>query len=122
MDIFKYSTALDRITSIKVVNIHRHHGAIDAVDAVVMRGKSQLANPYPMHDRSDTERSRVINEFRRYLFKRLQDKNSPQYREIKRLTALYKKQGSLTLACCCKPKPCHADVIKSAILNLSMDI
>ena len=119
MDIFKYSAALDRITSINVVNIHRYHGAIDAI---VMRGKSQLANPYPMRNRSDAERSRVINEFRRYLFKRLQDKNSPQYREIKRLTALYKKQGNLTLACCCKPKPCHADVIKSAILNLSMDI
>ena len=116
MDIFEYSKALDRITAIQVVNIYKYEGYIDAI---VMRGKSPLANPYAMMNRSDEERSRVINNFRQFLFKQMQDKNNLQYIEIKRLTDLYNSQGYLVLGCCCKPKPCHADVIKSAILYLT---
>ena len=97
--------------NIEVVNIYKYSGEIDSV---IMRGRSPIANPYPMRDRSDMERTRVTIAFKKHLWADMQA-HGAMYRELERLIEFGKKTGHLVLGCCCKPKPCHGDVVKSAI-------
>jgi hypothetical protein len=39
-------------------------------------------------------------------------------RELERLAATYRRDGQLTLRCWCAPRPCHADVVREAVLAL----
>ena len=70
-----------------------------------------LGNPFIPKDKSDDERRRVIAAFRVYLWKKMQSSN-PVNMEIRRLASL---TDDIALICCCKPKECHTDIIKSAI-------
>ena len=72
---------------------------------------SPLGNPYRL-DPGDT-REAIINVYAGWLAKRLID-DTPQRREIERLTELARR-GDLVLLCWCAPLPCHADVIKELI-------
>ena len=38
--------------------------------------------------------------------------------ELERLAAKYRRDGQLTLLCWCAPRPCHADVIREAVLGM----
>jgi Domain of unknown function (DUF4326) len=39
--------------------------------------------------------------------------------ELERLAAKYRRDGRLTLLCWCAPLPCHADVVREAVLALA---
>lgn len=67
---------------------------------------SILGNPYKVGIVYSREES--INNYRDYLWKKLQDKNSPQYKAITSL------QENDVLGCYCKPLACHGDIIIGA--------
>lgn len=73
---------------------------------------SPLANPESL--KSEVDRAANIQRYRRWLFDRLVE-GSPQLAELQRIAALEKELGTVYLACFCAPKPCHGDIIASAI-------
>jgi hypothetical protein len=56
---------------------------------------SDLGNPYHMQNRTDAERKRVIELYRKYAQK----------------LSIDPLLGAIRLGCCCKPKECHGDVL-----------
>jgi hypothetical protein len=72
---------------------------------------SPLGNPYKVAPDMTTEQA--IRLYRLWLWRRIQERGSA-YRELVRLAGLA-QEGELLLACYCHPKPCHGDVVKSAI-------
>ena len=90
---------------ITVENRYRYDG-----EGVNIMRPSLLGNPYRV---SDYGRGNTIELYREWL-RREWVKNGEVRRELERLVELAKR-GDLVLVCCCKPKPCHGDVIKDAI-------
>ncbi len=79
----------------------------------VGRGKgSVLGNPFKM--RNEGEREQVVQKYRSWLWRQIQLQNKEVIRELARLANLAKR-GDLELACWCKPKACHGDVLKACI-------
>lgn len=85
----------------KVVNKYK-----DKFDVYIGRG-SKWGNPFPMKNKSDEERSRVIEEYRKHLWNQISSGEITIYE-------LLELDGKV-LGCFCKPKACHGDVIVSAI-------
>ena len=77
---------------------------------------SPLGNPYVLG--RDGNRKEVITQYRGWLWAQLQSPSSPQERELKRLLA-QAQSGELELPCWCAPLPCHAEVVRSALLWLA---
>ena len=77
---------------------------------------SPLGNPYALG--RDGSREQVIAQYRRWLWAQLQSPGSPQERELRRLLGLA-RSGELELLCWCAPLPCHAEVVRSALLWLT---
>lgn len=77
----------------------------------IMRG-SVYGNIFKMMNDSDDERKRVIENYKKYLWKEL---NQPSSKLRKALYELANSIEDIALICCCKPKDCHGDVIKAAI-------
>jgi len=99
---------------VRVINKYRLAEApkIDAVTVNIMRGYSILSNPFIIgRDGDRTERLRL---YRRWLWDEIESHSSPVYREFLRMVALA-KAGNVFLKCCCKPKACHGDILRSAI-------
>jgi hypothetical protein len=72
-----------------------------------------LGNPYALG--RDGNREQVIARYRRWLWGQLQSPGSPQERELRRLLA-QARFGELELLCWCAPLPCHAVVVRGAVL------
>lgn len=85
----------------KVVNKYK-----EPFDVYIGRG-SKWGNPFPMKNKSDEERNRVIKEYKKYLWNQLNNGSI----SIDDLLSLDGK----TLGCFCKPKPCHGDIIVNAV-------
>lgn len=77
----------------------------DEYDIYIGRG-SKWGNPFPMKNKSDEERERVIEEYRKHLWKQISSGEVTK----EELVELKGKR----LACFCKPLSCHGDVIKAA--------
>jgi hypothetical protein len=77
---------------------------------------SPLGNPYALG--RDGNREQVIAKYRRWLWARLQEHDSPQEQGLRRLLSLA-VAGKLELLCWCHPLPCHAEVVRSALLWLA---
>ena len=77
---------------------------------------SPLGNPYALG--RDGSREQVIARYRRWLWAQLQAPGSAQERELRRLLA-QARSGELELLCWCAPLPCHAEVVRSALLWLA---
>ena len=75
-----------------------------------------LGNPFVVG--RDGSRQEVIGKYRRWLWRRLQEPRSPQERELRRLLA-QARAGELELLCWCHPLPCHAEVVRGAVLWLA---
>jgi hypothetical protein len=74
-----------------------------------------LGNPFLVG--RDGTREEAIARYRRWL--RAQWRHDGAVRqELERLAAKYRRDGQLTLRCWCAPRPCHADVIREAVLGL----
>lgn len=79
----------------------------------IMQSKgSTLGNPF--YNRSDLSRAQRIEHFRSWLGEQLYT-NIKVREVIYHLTTLHAQNINIALMCCCKPKPCHGDVIKSYI-------
>ena len=75
-----------------------------------------LGNPFVVG--RDGRREEVIAKYRRWLWARLQEPGSPQERELRRLLERA-RAGELELLCWCHPLPCHAEVVRGAVLWLA---
>ncbi len=75
-----------------------------------------LGNPFVAG--RDGSREEVIGKYRRWLWGRLQKPGSPQERELRRLLERA-RAGELELLCWCHPLPCHAEVVRGAVLWLA---
>ena len=102
---------------IKVVDVRKpvpNHQLIYCGRAMPGRDGSVLGNPFKLS--GGEERGATIQRYRRWLWACLQDEGSPQYKELARIAALVKAGVPVQLACWCAPKPCHCDVLRSAVL------
>ena len=95
---------------INVVN--RHH--YDGVGIYVGRG-TPLGNPEPLVHESD--RIANIERYRTWLRQQWKSSGAAK-RELFWLAKLVNSGKSVDLVCSCAPHPCHADVIKTAILAI----
>jgi hypothetical protein len=96
---------------IQVISI-RGRGGVRPVGVYVGR-PSALGNPFLVG--RDGTREDVIARYRRWL--RVQwRKQGTVRRELECLAAKYRRDGQLTLLCWCAPLPCHADVVREAVL------
>ena len=77
---------------------------------------SPLGNPWPLG--RDGSREQVIARYRRWLWQRLQQADSPQRQALEELLGHARRQP-LVLLCWCHPLPCHAQVIRNALLWLA---
>jgi hypothetical protein len=62
-------------------------------------------------------RAEVVARYRAWL-RRQWRQGGPVRGELERLAAKYRRDGRLTLLCWCAPLPCHADVIREAVLGI----
>ena len=77
----------------------------------VMRG-TVFGNRYRLED--GYSREEAIRKYREWLRDQYQRK-TPVYHALMALIKRVESGENLILVCCCKPKACHADVIKDAI-------
>lgn len=99
---------------IKIVNL-RDIGPRSSCGSFVRvdRHHSPLGNPFLMG--SEDDRDMVIQKYRHWLWGQIQLRG-PVFEELQRLLIIWQQTGKLTLACWCAPNPCHADVIRRALL------
>ena len=74
---------------------------------------SPLGNPFPMRDES--ERMQVIAQYREWLNAKIAAKDAAVMKELEAMTHV----ADLTLVCWCAPLPCHAEVIRDALLKMT---
>jgi len=98
-----------RDDAIMITIANKYHGA---KGINIMRG-SPLGNPFQIDD--NNPRESVIAKYHEWLRNEYLNKQSPAYLELKRLASLVIDGNDITLVCCCHPKSCHGDVIKTAI-------
>lgn len=77
---------------------------------------SALGDPFVVG--RNGSREEVIAKYRRWLWARLQEPDSPQERELPLLLARA-AAGELELLCWCHPLPCHAEVVRWALVWLA---
>ena len=98
---------------IQVISL-RGRGGVQLAGVYVGR-PSALGNPFLVG--RDGTREDVIARYRRWL--RAQWRHGEAVRqELERLAAKYRRDGRLTLLCWCAPLPCHADVIREAVVGI----
>ena len=96
--------------TIRVVNIRTYSGP---KGELIMRG-SPLGNGNHLFREAD--RLKVIKQFKQDLWKKIKAKDPKICGELRRLVKLWKDTGHINLVCCCKPKPCHGDVVKDCLI------
>ena len=101
-------------TALSITICGAHHGLGSLLPGQVYVGRpSPLGNPYALG--RDGSREQLIDRYRRWLWAQLQAPGSAQERELRRLLA-QARSGELELLCWCAPLPCHAEVVRSALL------
>ena len=101
---------------IHIVNRHRPPYPMKGVGVYVGRG-SPLGNPYGATSHAPIvvgSRMEAIHEYKKYLAKKIREKDACICNELNRIYRLA-KVGDVSLICSCHPLPCHADVIKEVI-------
>lgn len=93
--------------AITVVNKRVHRGAGEYVGR-----PTALGNPFIVGVHG--AQGECVEKFRVYLWDRIKQKDPVIMAALQRLVQLA-KQGDVTLVCWCKPRACHADVIKAAV-------
>ena len=95
------------MTEINVMNKTSYTG-----DGEYIGRPSPLGNPFKIG--KDGTREETIQKYRIWLWKQIQQQ-TPAYDEFIRLARLATNEP-VTLVCWCTPQPCHADVIKNALI------
>lgn len=87
--------------------VNKYNVNMDDPDIVYIGRGSIWGNPFPMKDKSEQERYRVIKAYRQWLW--LQQMKGHITKEM-----ILDLEGK-RLACYCAPKACHGDVLIKAI-------
>ncbi len=100
-----------------MITIHnmRVERPINAYDIKVDRS-SPLGNPFYM--RLESQRDKVCDDYRDYIYKEIRAGNKRIIQELERLCQIYKTYGQLRLFCWCAPKRCHSETIREIILKM----
>lgn len=102
---------------ITVINRKTAGHVSPAVDEIIDIGRPNLlANRF--HIGKDGNRAKVLELHRSLLWEQIKA-NSPAAQELKRITRRHLDGCHIVLSCYCKPKPCHGDTLKAAIMWLS---
>lgn len=102
---------------INIVNGFKH-GCFESENTIYIGrpGKglkgSPLANPFKLTKESDRQSN--LSLYKKWLWLNLKD-NTPQLIELQRIMELERKYSDIYLACFCKPRDCHGDIILRAI-------
>ena len=92
--------------------VNRRNGR---VAGVYVSRPSVLGNPYVIgHDGS---RHDVVDKYRAGLREQYRHDGAVR-RALRQLAMRYLTDGALTLICWCAPQPCHAEVIRDAVLGM----
>lgn len=70
---------------------------------------SILSNPFRIT--GALRRDECLSRYKQHLWKEIKLKSAV----FNKLTALAKMDKDIVLICCCKPEPCHGDIVKAAI-------
>jgi len=73
---------------------------------------SALGNPFAM--KSESDRPKVIEQYRQWLWQQIQLKGEV-YKELIKIAMLVASGKKVRLVCFCSPKPCHGDIIIKAV-------
>jgi len=57
----------------------------------------------------------VLEKYKQWIFSVYSCKEGPAYEELMRLVELHRRGKEVKLACWCKPKACHGDIIKQVV-------
>lgn len=93
---------------IKIKNKNKGHQG-----QYVGRG-SPLGNPFKLKYDCAKERDRVIELYRKWLYKKIEENDKEVVNEMLRLYEISKNED-LHLLCFCAPKKCHAEIIKDIL-------
>lgn len=93
------------VTPGQILNL-RKSGGVAPEGAVRIDRKTRWGNPFPMSNRSEAERNRVVAAYRQHLWQQIR---SGAVR-IPDLAELHGKD----LACWCAPALCHGNVLREA--------
>lgn len=74
---------------------------------------SPVANLFKMS--STASRADVVRQYKSWLWEKMQDTESDQYRELLKIMEMALSAKGISVVCWCHPLPCHGDVVKSAI-------
>lgn len=92
---------------IHIANKKTHRG-----EGVYVGRPTVLGNPFVIG--KDGDRAEVINKYRHWLWKEMQNKRGQVYAALQNLTRTA-RNGDLTLVCWCHPEPCHANVLRACV-------
>ena len=86
-------------------NVKRYYGPDRCLTA--------LGNPNPL--RHEADREKVVQEYRAWLWNKVQAADPQVLRALQVLQDAYETHGRLVLVCHCAPLTCHADIIKACL-------
>lgn len=80
--------------------------------------KSNLGNPFKPRKRSVEAHKEVCQEYRVWLWQKICSGDRKVLDELEQIRQKAKRPGGVTLQCFCSPLPCHAEVIRNAVIWL----
>jgi hypothetical protein len=92
--------------------VNRRNGR---VPGVYVGRPAVLGNPYVIGP--DGSRHDVVDKYRAWLREQCRHDGGVR-RALRQLAMRYITDGTLTLICWCAPQPCHAEVIRDAVLGM----
>jgi hypothetical protein len=110
---------IEELENLQVVNRHTYDGPRDRSYVYIGRG-SPLGNNWS-HAAGTTAQFKVetrldaIAEYRRWLWTRIQSAKGAAFEALQQIKDRATSGEKINLACSCHPKPCHGDVVKSAV-------
>lgn len=107
---------LQALHPITIVNIRTFQGESEYIGRRMPgRNGSPLRNEFKVKPHGPYERTDSVQQhYRKWLWEKMQNRNSREYLEILRLAKLG-RQRPLNLSCWCAPELCHGEVIKKAV-------
>ena len=83
------------------------------IDGIYIGRGTPLGNPY--HIGKDGNRAEVIEKYRQYLIKKIQNKDPIILKALNEIKEYEKDFYVATLLCHCRPLACHGDIIKEIL-------
>lgn len=101
---------------VKVVNRHAHAAVAEGAVRVYIGRGSPLGNPFKVKPYGPFERGETIEHYRAHLRERLAEGGAVA-QELRRLRGILNAGSALELECFCKPRACHGDVVREALVE-----